>query len=102
MRFARLGRYGPEISVVGVGALLNRRAAADVIPWCAANGTGVICHSPLASGLLSGGFDADRARDLPADDWRRASPAFREPALSRNLDLAELARAVEETGAGRG
>jgi aryl-alcohol dehydrogenase-like predicted oxidoreductase len=80
-------------------SLLNRRAAADVIPWCAANGTGVICYSPLASGLLSGSFDADRARDLPADDWRRSSPAFREPALSRNLALAgRLAPVAERHG----
>jgi hypothetical protein len=41
-------------------SLLDRAAAAELIPWCAGNGTGVICYSPLGSGLLSGGFDADR------------------------------------------
>jgi aryl-alcohol dehydrogenase-like predicted oxidoreductase len=70
-------------------SLLDRAAADELIPWCAANGTGVIGYSPLGSGLLSGGFDAQRARDLPAGDWRRGSPEFQEPALSRNLALAE-------------
>jgi aryl-alcohol dehydrogenase-like predicted oxidoreductase len=69
-------------------SLLDRAAAAELIPWCAANGTGVICYSPLGSGLLSGGFDADRVRDLPADDWRRSDPEFRPPRLEANLELA--------------
>jgi aryl-alcohol dehydrogenase-like predicted oxidoreductase len=77
-------------------SLIDRRAAADVIPWCAANGTGVICYSPLASGLLSGGFDAQRARDLPADDWRRDSGNFNPPGLERNLALARRLESVAE------
>jgi aryl-alcohol dehydrogenase-like predicted oxidoreductase len=75
-------------------SLLDRRAAAEVIPWCAANGSGVICYSPLQSGLLSGGFDADRARRLPAGDWRRDSPEFRQPRLGANLDLARRLQPV--------
>ncbi|HZA84690.1 MAG TPA: aldo/keto reductase [Actinomycetes bacterium] len=77
-------------------SLIDRRAAADVIPWCAANGTGVICHSPLQSGLLSGGFDAQRARDLPADDWRRGDGDFNPPGLERNLALARRLEPVAE------
>ena len=77
-------------------SLLDRAAADELIPWCAANGTGVVGYSPLGSGLLSGGFDAQRARDLPAGDWRRGSPEFQEPALSRNLALAERLEPVAE------
>jgi aryl-alcohol dehydrogenase-like predicted oxidoreductase len=77
-------------------SLLDRAAADELIPWCAANGTGVIGYSPLGSGLLSGGFDAQRARDLPSGDWRRGSPEFQEPALSRNLALAERLEPVAE------
>jgi aryl-alcohol dehydrogenase-like predicted oxidoreductase len=69
-------------------SLLDRAAAAELLPWCAANGTGVVCYSPLASGLLAGGFDADRVRDLPAGDWRRDSADFRPPRLAANLELA--------------
>ncbi|HWD45352.1 MAG TPA: aldo/keto reductase [Actinomycetota bacterium] len=77
-------------------SLLDRAAAGELIPWCAANGTGVIGYSPLGSGLLSGSFDARRARELPSGDWRRASPEFQEPALSRNLALAERLEPVAE------
>jgi aryl-alcohol dehydrogenase-like predicted oxidoreductase len=77
-------------------SLLDRAAANELIPWCAANGTGVIGYSPLGSGLLSGGFDAQRARKLPEGDWRRGSPEFQEPALSRNLALAERLEPLAE------
>jgi aryl-alcohol dehydrogenase-like predicted oxidoreductase len=69
-------------------SLLNRSAAAELIPWCAANGTGVLCYSPLGSGLLTGSFDAERVRALPADDWRRDDDEFRPPKLAANLELA--------------
>jgi aryl-alcohol dehydrogenase-like predicted oxidoreductase len=77
-------------------SLLDRRAAGDVIPWCAEHGTGVICYSPLQSGLLTGSFDPDRARDLPADDWRRDSGDFRSPKLEANLELARRLEPVAE------
>jgi aryl-alcohol dehydrogenase-like predicted oxidoreductase len=77
-------------------SLLDRRAAGDVIGWCAEHGTGVICYSPLQSGLLSGSFDADRVRDLPADDWRRDDDNFRPPRLEANLELARRLEPVAE------
>src|SRR5436309_1039675 len=33
-------------------SLIRREAAAGEIPWCAEHGTGVICYSPMQSGLL--------------------------------------------------
>ncbi len=77
-------------------SLINRAAAAELVPWCAANGTGVICYSPMQSGLLTGSFDRSRLERLAADDWRRTSPEFQEPALSRNLVLAERLQPVAE------
>ena len=77
-------------------SLLDRRAAGDLVPWCAEHGTGVICYSPLQSGLLTGSFDADRVRDLPADDWRRDSDDFRSPRLEANLELARRLEPVAE------
>ncbi|GII85791.1 aldo/keto reductase [Sphaerisporangium siamense] len=75
-------------------SLIDRDAAADVIPWCAAHGTGVIVYSPMASGLLSGTFTAERAAALPDDDWRSRSAQFRAPALERNLALQEALRPI--------
>lgn len=66
---------------------LIHRDAADILPWAAGHQTGVIVYSPMASGLLSGTFDAARVAALTADDWRRRHPDFTEPALRRNLEL---------------
>ncbi len=75
-------------------SLIKRRAGADVIPWCAAHGTGVVVYSPMQSGLLSGTFSAARAATLAADDWRRRSPEFSGEVLERNLALAEALRPI--------
>src|SRR5579864_1124188 len=50
----------------------------------------------MASGLLTGAMTRQRATTLPADDWRSRDPEFREPRLSRNLELVERLRAVGE------
>ena len=63
---------------------INRAAAADVIPWCEANGTGVIIYSPIHSGLLSGTFDPTR---LAPGDWRLGEPDFTTD-LPANLAVA--------------
>ena len=72
------------------------RSAAPEIAWCAANRTGVLCYSPLGSGLLTAGFDADRVRDLPAGDWRRTSDEFRPPRLEANLEVVRRLEPVAE------
>jgi aryl-alcohol dehydrogenase-like predicted oxidoreductase len=77
-------------------SLVARDAAADVIPWCAANGTGVVGYSPLQSGLLSGAMTAERIATLPDDDWRHDHPDFTGPAAKRNLALAAGLRPVAE------
>jgi aryl-alcohol dehydrogenase-like predicted oxidoreductase len=63
---------------------INRAAAADVIPWCAANDAGVIVYSPIHSGLLSGTFDPTR---LAPGDWRLGEPDFTTE-LPANLAVA--------------
>ena len=81
-------------------SLLARGARTTVVPWAAGHGTGVIVYSPMGSGLLTGAFDQARVAALEPGDWRRDSPAFQEPALSRNLDLvARLDRIAASVGA---
>jgi aryl-alcohol dehydrogenase-like predicted oxidoreductase len=77
-------------------SMINRAAGADVIPWCAEHGTGVIVYSPMQSGLLTGRFTRERARSLPDDDWRKDDAEFTEPRLSRNLELQDALRPVAE------
>ena len=59
------------------------------LPFAEGEGIGVIVYSPMASGLLTGRMTRDRIARLPDDDWRKRDPRFREPQLSRNLDLVE-------------
>ncbi len=75
-------------------SLVVRDARDEVLSWAADNGTGVIVYSPMASGLLTGKFTADRVRELPEDDWRRNSSRFQEPQLSKNLALVERLREI--------
>ena len=75
-------------------SLLHREIEEPILPFVAREKIGVIAYSPMASGLLTGAMTAARIAGLPADDWRKRSPDFREPRLSGNLKLVELLRAI--------
>ena len=75
-------------------SLIHREAAAEEIPWCANHNTGVICYSPMQSGLLTDAFAAQRVSTLAQDDWRRRSADFQPPALERNLALRDALRPI--------
>jgi aryl-alcohol dehydrogenase-like predicted oxidoreductase len=77
-------------------SLIRRQAAAREIPWCANHNTGVICYSPMQSGLLTDSFSRERVARFSEDDWRRRSPDFNEPGLSRNLALRDALRPVAQ------
>jgi aryl-alcohol dehydrogenase-like predicted oxidoreductase len=77
-------------------SMIRRDAAADVIPWCRAHGTGVIVYSPMQAGLLTDRFDAGRVTALTAGDWRRRSAEFQPPRLGRNLALRDAVRPVAQ------
>ena len=80
-------------------SMIHRDAAADLIPWCADNRTGVIVYSPMQSGLLTGAMTAERVAAMPDDDWRRSHEDFTGDNLTRNL---ELAAALEPVAARHG
>ena len=73
---------------------VRRDVAARELPWCAANGTGVIVYSPMQSGLLTDAFDAARVAALAPDDWRRRSAAMLPPRLERNLALRDALKPI--------
>jgi aryl-alcohol dehydrogenase-like predicted oxidoreductase len=77
-------------------SLISRGVAAHEIPWCAAHQTGVICYSPMQSGLLTDSFTAARVAALADDDWRRRGPDFQQPNLSRNLALRDALRPIAQ------
>ncbi|MGA7462071.1 MAG: aldo/keto reductase [Candidatus Korobacteraceae bacterium] len=75
-------------------SLIHRDVAANGIPWCATHKTGVICYSPMQSGLLTDTFSAGRVARMAEDDWRRRSPEFNSPNLEHNLALRDALRPI--------
>src|SRR5437667_7752285 len=75
-------------------SIIRRKVEESILPHCLKNGIGVISYAPMASGLLTGAMTRERAAALPADDFRSRNPEFREPRLSKNLELVERLRQV--------
>jgi aryl-alcohol dehydrogenase-like predicted oxidoreductase len=79
-------------------SLLARDVEPSILPFAREHQIGVIVYSPMASGLLSGAMSRERIAALPEGDWRKRSPNFQEPLLSRNLRLVETLRAIAKRG----
>jgi aryl-alcohol dehydrogenase-like predicted oxidoreductase len=75
-------------------SLVRRAVDKEILPYCKQEGIGVIAYAPMASGLLTGAMTRERAAALPPDDFRSKSPEFREPRLSKNIELVERLRKV--------
>jgi aryl-alcohol dehydrogenase-like predicted oxidoreductase len=90
----RAQRIAPIVSLQPPYSLVATDVADSILPYALQNRIGVIVYSPMASGLLSGAMTRERIAALPDDDWRRRSPNFQEPLLSRNLRLVETLRSV--------
>jgi aryl-alcohol dehydrogenase-like predicted oxidoreductase len=90
----RAKAIAPITSLQPPYSLVHREVEEDILPFCLREGIGVIVYSPMASGLLTGAMTRDRAAKLPKDDWRRGSPDFTEPNLTRNLELVERLREI--------
>jgi aryl-alcohol dehydrogenase-like predicted oxidoreductase len=90
----RAASIAPVTSLQPPYSMISPEVEQEILPYCLANGIGVIAYSPMKNGLLSGGMTRERVAAFPADDFRRRNPAFQEPELSRNLELAELLRRI--------
>jgi aryl-alcohol dehydrogenase-like predicted oxidoreductase len=77
-------------------SLIHREVAAQQIPWCEAHKTGVVCYSPMQSGLLTDRFNSERVARMADDDWRRRSPEFNPPNLNRNLALRDALKPIAQ------
>src|SRR5580692_7980279 len=75
-------------------SLLATDVESSTLPFALSHNIGVIVYSPMASGLLSGAMTRERIGRLPEDDWRKRSPNFQEPLLTRNLGLVEVLRGI--------
>jgi aryl-alcohol dehydrogenase-like predicted oxidoreductase len=92
----RAKSIAPITSLQPPYSLINRAVEEDILPYCLREGIGVIVYSPMASGLLTGAMTRERAAKLPKDDWRSSDPEFREPRLSRNLELVDRLKEIAQ------
>ena len=84
----------PVTSLQPPYSLVRREAEIELLPYCLSQNIGVICYSPMASGLLTGTMSRDRIASLSINDWRTRNPEFQEPKLSRNLAIAQRLREI--------
>jgi aryl-alcohol dehydrogenase-like predicted oxidoreductase len=84
----------PVTSLQPPYSLIRREAEIELLPYCLAQNIGVICYSPMGSGLLTGAMTRDRVAAFPLNDWRTRNPEFQEPKLSRNLAIAQRLREI--------
>jgi aryl-alcohol dehydrogenase-like predicted oxidoreductase len=90
----RCRKFAPITSLQPPYSAISPEIEDEILPYCLKHGIGVIVYSPMKSGLLSGKMTKERIAAFPEDDFRRRAANFQEPALSRNLDLAEFMKKI--------
>jgi aryl-alcohol dehydrogenase-like predicted oxidoreductase len=98
-QMTRIAAIAPITSLQPPYSIVSPDIEREILPYTRANNIGVIVYSPMKSGLLTGKMTRERIAAMPDDDFRKRTPSFQEPLLSRNLDLVELLR---EIGAAHG
>ena len=94
-QLAAARRLHPIQSIQPRLSLFDAEATRELLPYCAAENVGVIVHSPLAKGLLTGKYRPDHV--FPADDERSGFPRFRGEALARYVAAADELAALAQT-----
>lgn len=79
--------HGPVQSSQPRYNMLFRGAEHAVLPTCLKRGVGVIVHSPLAKGMLTGKYRP--GHEFPDDDERRDRPVFSQEGFSSAFDIVQ-------------
>lgn len=90
----RCQKIAPVSSLQPPYSLIMREYEEEVLPYCKEQDIGVIVYSPMASGILTGAMTRERIKNMPDNDWRKKDHKFREPDLTRNLELAEKIKEI--------
>jgi aryl-alcohol dehydrogenase-like predicted oxidoreductase len=72
--------------------MFDREIEKDILPFCERSGIGILAHSPLAKGLLTGKYTPDYK--FPDDDERSRFPRFQGEEFRRYLAKADKLKAV--------
>ena len=87
----RAQKISPITSLQPPYSMLMRDIENEILPYCGKNNIGVIAYSTMHNGLLTGKMTRERIEALHETDWRKhMNPAFKEPHLTKNLELVEL------------
>ncbi|HKW19693.1 MAG TPA: aldo/keto reductase [Terriglobales bacterium] len=90
----RAQSIAPITSLQPPYSIVTRAIEGDILPYAKSNTIGVIVYSPMSAGLLTGSMTRERVANFTSEDWRKNLPNFREPLLSRNLQLVERLREI--------
>ncbi len=90
----RIRKIAPITSLQPPYSIVQPEVEESILPYALEHNIGVIVYAPMKSGLLTGAMTRQRLASLPPDDWRRRSPFFQEPMLTRNLALVDLLREI--------
>lgn len=88
---ARAHAVHPVASVQSEFSVWTRDRAADVIPWCEANGASFIPFAPLGRGYLTGALDQ---HTFETKDFRSRNPRFTDEARAANQVIVDEIRDV--------
>ncbi len=72
--------------------MIDREIESEDIPYCERTGIGILAHSPLAKGLLTGHYKP--GHQFPKDDDRRERGRFQGETFARFLNLADAFKQV--------
>lgn len=86
----RAQKIAPVTSLQPPYSIISPEIEDEILPYCLEQNIGTIVYSPMKSGLLTGKMTRERIAAMPADDFRKRTPNFQEPLLTRNLSLVEL------------
>ena len=103
-QLGRAAALGPVSSLQPRYSLLNRQIEDEgQMDWCHENNCGIVCYSPMESGLLTGKVTREWIDSLPENDWRRhkqedhpVASLLRPPKLEPFLQLVDQLRAIAE------
>jgi aryl-alcohol dehydrogenase-like predicted oxidoreductase len=74
-QLGRASALGPVSSLQPRYSLLNRQLETEgQLDWCGQNNCGIVCYSPMESGLLTGKVNEEWISKLADTDWRKHKP----------------------------
>lgn len=99
----RAAALGPVSSLQPRYSMLNRQIEEEgQMDWCHEKNCGIVCYSPMESGLLTGKVNREWIDSLPENDWRRHKPdhpvaaLLHPPKLEPFLQLVEQLKTIAE------